>query len=32
LNDNGRNAEQVADVGLAFALAALVEMQFRRVT
>ena len=32
LNDDGRNAEQVADVGLAFALAALVQVQLRRVT
>jgi hypothetical protein len=32
LNDDGRNAEQVADVWLAFALAALVQVQLRRVT
>src|SRR5260370_28253747 len=32
LNDDGSNAEQVADIGLAFPLAALVQMQLRRVT
>jgi len=32
LNDDGRNAEQVADIGLAFTLTALVQMQLRRVT
>ncbi len=31
LNHDGRNAEQVADVGLALALAALMEVQLRRV-
>ena len=32
LNDDGRNAEQVTDIWLAFTLAALVQMQFRRVS
>ena len=32
LNDDGGNAEQVANVRLAFALAALVQMQLRGVT
>jgi hypothetical protein len=32
LNNDGGNAEQVADVRLAFTLAALVQMQLRRVT
>ena len=32
LNDDGRNTEQVADVRLAFALTALVQMQSRGVT
>src|SRR5260370_2963762 len=32
LNDDGRDAKQVADVRLAFAFAALVEMQLCRVT
>jgi len=32
LNDDGGNAEQVANVGLAFALAALVQVEFRGVT
>src|SRR5437879_10339976 len=32
LNDDGRNAEQVADIRLAFALAALAKMQLRRVS
>ena len=32
LNDDGRNAEQVADIRLAFTLAALVQVQFRRVS
>ena len=32
LNDDGRNTEQVPHVRLAFALAALVEVQLRRVT
>ena len=32
LNDDGRDAEQVADIGLAFAFAALVQMQLRGVT
>ena len=31
LNDDGCNAEQVANIGLAFALAALVHMQLRCV-
>src|SRR5207302_3984616 len=32
LNDDSRNTKQVADVGLAFAFSALVQMKFRRVT
>src|SRR5258708_39242052 len=32
VNDDGGNTEQVADIRLAFAFAALVEMQLRRVT
>ena len=32
LNDDGRNAEQVAHIRLAFTLAALVQMQLRRVS
>ena len=32
LNDDGRNAEQMADIRLAFALAALVHMKLRRIT
>jgi hypothetical protein len=32
LNDDGRNAEQVAHIRLAFTLAALVKMQLRRVS
>jgi len=32
LNDDGRNPEQVADVGMAFTLAALMQMQLRRIT
>jgi hypothetical protein len=32
LNDDGRNAKQVADIWLAFTLAALVQMQLRGVT
>jgi hypothetical protein len=32
LNDDGRNAEQVADVRLPFTFAALVQMQLRGVT
>jgi hypothetical protein len=31
LDHDSRDTEQMADIGLAFALAALVEMQFRRV-
>src|SRR5258708_38667465 len=32
LNEGWRNAEQVADIRLAFTFAALVQMQLRRVT
>jgi len=32
LNNDGRNAEQVADIRLAFSLAPLVQVQLRRVT